>query len=128
MNRALREKLVLNIGAFITSVMAEGTKYAKIDDAIKSLNEFRIETETQICYLSNTITRFMQAVDQRLEDRGDPVRCIEEPSVNTSQNSNHQYRSIKIDASRFNGTNVFGWIFKIDNFFNYITLLMTRGL
>ena len=46
--------------------MAKGTRYAKIDDAIKSLNEFRKETKTQICDLNNTITRFMQAVNQRI--------------------------------------------------------------
>ena len=51
--------------------MAEGTRYAKIDDAIKSLNEFRKEVETQIHDLNNTIMKFMQAVDQRLEDRGE---------------------------------------------------------
>ena len=51
--------------------MAAGTRYAKIDDAIKSLNEFRKEVETQIRDLNNTIMKFKQAVDQRLEDRGE---------------------------------------------------------
>ena len=47
--------------------MAEGTRYAKIDDAIKNLSKFRKETETQIHDLNNTITRFMHVVDQRME-------------------------------------------------------------
>ena len=51
--------------------MAAGTRYAKIDDAIKSLNEFRKEVETQIRDLNNTIMKFKQAIDQRLEDRGE---------------------------------------------------------
>ena len=55
--------------------MAEGTRYAKIDDAIKSLNEFRKEAETQICDLNNTITRFMQVVDQRTENITNSDRC-----------------------------------------------------
>ncbi|GFS32864.1 hypothetical protein Acr_00g0025150 [Actinidia rufa] len=71
-------KLVLNIGAFIASAMAERTRFAKIDDAIRSLNEFRNEAEIQIRDLNNTISRFIQAVDQRLEDRrrilGDAVK------------------------------------------------------
>ena len=70
--------------------MVEGTRYAKIDDAIKSLSEFRKEIETQICDLNNTITRFMQAIDQRMEDRGDPVRRTKEPTMNTSHNNNCQ--------------------------------------
>ncbi|GFY84656.1 hypothetical protein Acr_03g0014300 [Actinidia rufa] len=108
LNRASRLKLVLNIGAFIAFAMAEGTRYAKIDDAIKSLNEFRKGAETQIHDLSNTIMRFMQAVDQRLEDRGEHIRHTEEPAVNTNHSSNNQYRSMKIDVPRFDGTNIFG--------------------
>ena len=84
-------KLVLNISAFIASAMAEGTRYLNIDDAIKSLNKFKKKAKTQIRELNNTILRFMQAIDQRLEDRGEPVRCIEEPALNTFHNDNHQY-------------------------------------
>ena len=64
---------------FPISTMAEGTRYAKIDEAIKSLNEFRKETETQIHDLSNTITRFMQAIDQRMESRIESDRGTEHP-------------------------------------------------
>ena len=71
--------------------MAEGIRYAKIYDAIKSCNEFRKETETQIRNLNNMITRFMQVVDQRMEDRGDLVRRTEESEVNTSHNNNYQH-------------------------------------
>ena len=45
--------------------MAGGTRFAKLDDAIKSLNDFRKETENQIRDLKTTITRFMHAIDQR---------------------------------------------------------------
>ncbi|XP_057485835.1 fucosyltransferase 2-like [Actinidia eriantha] len=99
--------------------MAEGTRFAEIDDAIRSLNEFRKESETQIRDLNNSISRFIQAVDQRLEDRGESVRRSEEPVENTSHNSNHQYRSMKIEVPRFDGTDVSGWIFKIEQFFQF---------
>ena len=59
--------------------MVEGTRYAKIDDAIKSLNEFRKEAETQIRDLNNTITRFMKVGDQRLHNRPESDRCAEIP-------------------------------------------------
>ena len=49
--------------------MVEGTRFSKLDDAVKSLNDFRKETENQIHDLNNIITRFMHAVDQRLEER-----------------------------------------------------------
>ena len=112
-------KLVLNIGAFIASAMAEGTRFTKIDDAIRSLNEFRKEAETQIRDLNNTISRFIQAVDQRLEDRGESVRHSEEPVVNTPHHNNNQCRSMKIEVPRFDGTDVSGWIFKIEQFFQF---------
>ena len=61
----------------------------------------------------------MQAVDQRLEDKGEPVRHTEEPTMNTFQNNNYQYWSMKIDVPRFDITYVFGWIFKIEHFFQF---------
>ena len=99
--------------------MAEGTRFAKIDDAIRSLDEFRKEAKTQIRDLNNTISRFFQPMDQRLEDRGDSGRRSEEPVVNTSHNNNNQYRSMKIEVPRFDGTYVSGWIFKIEQFFQF---------
>ena len=109
-----------NIGAFIfISLMAEDTRHAKIDDALRSLNEFRKEIETQIRELNNTITRFMQAVDQRMEHTVDFDRCTENPqtTVQTPKSNNYQHRSIKIDVPRFDGTHVSGWILKIEQFF-----------
>ena len=54
--------------------MADCTTYAKIDDAVKNLNEFRKETKTQIRDLNITITRLMHAIDQRMEERNDLIR------------------------------------------------------
>ncbi|GFZ21478.1 arabinanase/levansucrase/invertase [Actinidia rufa] len=93
----LNSSLFFNIDTFNASAMAEGTRFAEIDDTIRSLNEFRKESETQIRDLNNSISRFIQAVDQRLEDRGESVRRSEESVVNTTHNSNHQYRSMKIE-------------------------------
>ena len=56
----------------------------------------------------------MQLVDQRMEDRGDPVRCTEEQQVNTSHKINYQHRSMNIDVLHFDGTNVSGLVFKIE--------------
>ena len=58
--------------------MVEGTRFSKLDDAVKSLNDFRKETENQIRDLNNIITRFMHAVDQRLEERNVDATCLEE--------------------------------------------------
>ena len=78
--------------------MAEGTRYAKIDDAIKSLNEFRKEIETKICDLNNTITWFMQVIDQRMENKIDPDKHTENPhtTVHTPNNKNYQHQSMKL--------------------------------
>ena len=83
---------------------------------IKGLNEFRNETKTQIRDLNNTITRFMQTINQRMEEISDPIRRIEDiqPIVNTSNTNNYQHRSMKIDVLCFDGTNVSGWVFKIE--------------
>ena len=99
--------------------MSEGTRYAKIDDAIKSLNEFRKEIETQILDIYNTIKRLMQAIDQIIEDRGDSVRHTEEPTMNTSHINNYKHQSMKIDVPHFDGTDVSSWVFKIEQFFQY---------
>ena len=72
--------------------MAEGTRYAKIDDAIKSLNKFRKETETQIRELNNTITRFMQAVNQRMENRAEVDRSTKHTQITSHvPNNNNTY-------------------------------------
>ena len=85
-----------------------------IYDAIKSLNEFRKETKTQIRDLNNTITRFMQVVGQRMEDRCDLVRHIKEPTVKTSHINNYKHQSMKIDVPHFDGIDVSGWVFKVE--------------
>ena len=64
--RSLTENLIHNIGAFIYSIMARGTRFLKIDETIKNLNEFRKETEVQIRELNNIILRFMHAINQRI--------------------------------------------------------------
>ena len=46
--------------------MAEVTRLSKIYEAIKGFAEFKKETEVQIRELNNTISRFMQAIDQRI--------------------------------------------------------------
>ena len=61
--------------------MAEGTKYAKIDDAIKNLNGFRKKTATQIRDLNDIITRFMYHIDQRMEEMNDSVRRTKDTSI-----------------------------------------------
>ena len=86
--------------------MAKGTRYAKIDDAIKSLNELGKETKTQIWDLNNTITRYMHVVDQRMEEVSGPARRADDiqPTVNTSNTNNYQHWSMKIDVPHFDGT------------------------
>ena len=92
--------------------MAGGTRFSKLDDAIKSLNHFRKETENQIRDLNNTITRFMHAVDQRLEERNVSAPRLEVSSGNTT--NNFPLRSMKIEVPRFDGTDVSNWIIKIE--------------
>ena len=43
--------------------------------------------------------------------------------MNTSHTNNYQHRSIKIDVPRFDGTNIFGWVFKIEQFFQFYKTL-----
>ena len=107
----------VSIGAFIFLTMAEGTRFSKLDDAIKSLNHFRKETENQIRDLNNTVTRFMHAFDQRLEERNVATMRLEVSSRNTT--NNFPLRSMKIEVPHFDGTDVSSWIFKIEQFFQF---------
>ena len=109
--------VAVSIGAFILLTMAEGTRFAKLDDAIKSLNDFRKETENQIRDMNNTITRFMHAIDQRLEERNVVVPRLEASSGNSI--NNFPLRSMKIEVPHFDGTDVSNWIFKIEQFFQF---------
>ena len=98
--------------------MAEGTRFAKLDYAIKSLYDFRKKIENQIRDLNKTITRFMHAIDQRLEEKNVAASHLEEmtTTITTSNtnNNNFPHRSMKIDVPRFDGTDASSWIFKIE--------------
>ena len=101
--------------------MVEGTRFKKIVEAIKNLNEFGKETKNQIREINNTITRFMHAVNQRLEDRADTATQPTDiaTTINTYSNNNLPYCSMKIEVCQFDGTYVSNWVFKIEQFFQF---------
>ncbi|GFS41442.1 actin-like ATPase superfamily protein [Actinidia rufa] len=108
--------------------MSEGTSYAKIDEAIKSLNEFREETKTQIRDLNNTITRFMLVVDQRMADSSNHSQHTSDdnfsntPTFTNNNHNNHPFRSMTIDIPHFDGSNVSSWVFKLEQFFRFYNI------
>ena len=105
--------------------MVEGTRFTKIDEAIRNLNEFRKETKNQIREINNTISRFMEAMNQRWEDRTDTISRATDiaTTVNPHPNNNMLYRSMKIDVPRFDKNDVSNWIFKIEQFFQFYNTL-----
>ena len=95
----------VSIGTFIFLTMAEGTRFSKLDDAIKSLNNFRKETKNQICDLNNTVVRFTHVVDQRLEERNVAATRLEVLFGNTT--NNFPLRFMKSEVPSFDGTDVY---------------------
>ncbi|GFS36789.1 hypothetical protein Acr_00g0048060 [Actinidia rufa] len=86
----------VSIGAFIHSVMAEGTRLSKIDEAIKEDN--------RDFYCSR---HFSEESPMNL------------PSVSNNNHSNHQFRSMKIEVPHFDGSDVSSWVFKMEQFFQF---------
>ncbi|GFS31842.1 hypothetical protein Acr_00g0019490 [Actinidia rufa] len=121
-NSSLRRSSTQRIGK------KAGTSYAKIDEAIKSLNEFREETKTQIRDLNNTITRFMLAVDQRMADSSNHSQHTSDdnfsntPTFTNNNHNNHPFRSMTINIPHFDGTNVSSWVFKLEQFFQFYNI------
>ena len=121
--------IITLVFSFSVSLMTEGTRSAKIDDAIKSLNESRKETETQIRDINNTNTRFMQVVDHKMENKIDSDIENPQTTIHTPNNNNYQHRSMKINVPHLDRADVSGWIFNIEQFFfSFITLENQRIL
>ena len=63
----------------------------------------------------------MHVVDQRLEERNVAATLLEEMAttitIGNTNNNSFPHRSMQIDVSHFDGTDVSSWIFKIEQFF-----------
>ncbi|XP_043697264.1 uncharacterized protein LOC122648058 [Telopea speciosissima] len=135
---------LLNIWCFhcflnsILQFMAERTRSTKIDEAIKNLQsfqaallhdstEFKKSTEANFADLHSASKQFMSHVDARLDslqfNNGgstyDGESRHEGMVIPRTPNQFAMSRSMRLDAPRFDGTDVAGWVFKAAQFFEY---------